>query len=239
MDLANASSKQLKTGELVSLGPYRIFWGNRHFSTDFLPKSFANLHLYSLRQIHSNKVIPAQPDRPTADGHWTTESNLALAIITADCLPVFLVAGSLPQPTIIGLHAGWKGLVGGIFSQAMAATQHLGIPPHEWTAFIGPHIQKESFLFSRSDLEPFVAEAQRLAISESEFISPSPWPVDKVHVDLKLLAQRQLEHLGLSPESIWLSSVNTFTSPEHHSYRRDKETHGRQVSLCYTERGPC
>ena len=74
-----------------------------------------HLKLLEVKQIHSNQVIRIQSDRLKtsdieADGMIIKleklENETALAIKTADCLPILY----LSQEEIALVHAGWRGL---------------------------------------------------------------------------------------------------------------------------------
>ena len=46
-----------------------------------------------LNQVHGVSAVEAAPGVvPDADAHWTASRNLPLAVLTADCLPVVLMA---------------------------------------------------------------------------------------------------------------------------------------------------
>jgi YfiH family protein len=82
------------------------------------------------RQVHGTTVLnvtgPAPPQ--DADGQATTNPNLALLVLTADCLPI-----ALASPTAVAiLHAGWRGLANGVIEEGAKA---IGGP---FTAAIGP-----------------------------------------------------------------------------------------------------
>lgn len=71
---------------------------------------------------------------PDTDGLWTDEPGIALAVLTADCVPLFLTD---PVARRIGVvHAGWRGLLGGVIE---AAVDGLG-SPERLQAFVGPSI---------------------------------------------------------------------------------------------------
>ena len=56
----------------------------------------------------------ADPDVDGVDGHVTDRTDLALGVLTADCVPVLLLA-----PWGVGaVHAGWRGLAGGVVAAA-------------------------------------------------------------------------------------------------------------------------
>src|ERR1700743_1114152 len=63
-------------------------------------------------------------DRPRFDAMVTVEKNIALGILTADCVPVlFADAGA----GVVGAaHAGWRGALTGILENTIDAMQKLG-----------------------------------------------------------------------------------------------------------------
>ena len=81
-----------------------------------------------IRQVHGTNVIrlTAPPngtaDLPEADGQATTVRGLAPLVMTADCLPV-AVAG---DGAVAMLHAGWRGLAGGVLAEGVKALRELG-----------------------------------------------------------------------------------------------------------------
>jgi len=70
-------------------------------------------------QIHEANVafvgsVPQKP--PVADGLVTDSKNLWIGVLTADCLPVFLVGEG-----VVGIvHAGWRGTLKGITFNAVS-----------------------------------------------------------------------------------------------------------------------
>ena len=74
-------------------------------------------------QHHSADVLKARPgargDR--ADGLWTDERGLPLLALAADCLPIALARANGSRPALAVLHAGWRGLLGGIAASGVAA----------------------------------------------------------------------------------------------------------------------
>jgi len=94
-------------------------------------------------QTHSNiikEVISGHEDLSDTDGVWTLKATkLTLGIKTADCAPIAFLSGD--KYGIV--HAGWRGLVGGII-ESMAE-----IMGSRATIFVGPllpqfEIQRDS-----------------------------------------------------------------------------------------------
>jgi YfiH family protein len=74
------------------------------------------------RQVHGTFVAVESDAVQEADGQVTARHGVAPMVLTADCLPVALVA-----PEAVGmLHAGWRGLAGGIVGEGVAALRGLG-----------------------------------------------------------------------------------------------------------------
>jgi polyphenol oxidase len=72
------------------------------------------------RQVHSALVHRAEAGRrgEPGDGLWTDEPGLPVLAMTADCLPIALVRDDGP-PAVAVLHAGWRGLLGGIVTRGV------------------------------------------------------------------------------------------------------------------------
>ena len=78
-----------------------------------------------LTQVHRNRCVRADfhscASAPEADAVWTSEANLGLVIQTADCVPV--VVARRDGARIGAAHGGWRGLVGGVIEQLIAAME--------------------------------------------------------------------------------------------------------------------
>jgi polyphenol oxidase len=117
--------------------------------------------LLNCRQIHSPDVMSVtQPwppsERPQADAMVTKERGLALAILTADCVPIlFADAGA----GVIGAaHAGWRGAISGVIESTLQAMEELGAARKRIAAAIGPCIWQTSYEVGPEFPAPFLAE---------------------------------------------------------------------------------
>lgn len=147
---------------------------------------------------------------PEADGHVVREPGLAPLVFVADCLPVALHGpGGLAM-----VHAGWRGLAGGIVGAAAEAVEAT-------TAAIGPGIGPccyevgEEVLAAFGDLGEGVAAGGML--------------------DLPEVARRQLARAGVAD----VRSAGLCTSCEAElffSHRRDRGRTGRQAGMAWLER---
>ena len=75
------------------------------------------------RQVHGTTVLRALAgERNTeADGLWTEEPGVPLLAMTADCLPIVLARTNGATPGVAVLHAGWRGLAGGVVAAGVEA----------------------------------------------------------------------------------------------------------------------
>ena len=106
--------------------------------------------MFGLRQTHSASVVKIDSTsdasidaRADADALITNNNGYALAILTADCVPVLFAA---PEMGVIGAaHAGWRGAVDGILEATIAMMASQGITPDQIEAVIGPAIQQANY----------------------------------------------------------------------------------------------
>jgi YfiH family protein len=144
-----------------------------------------------------------------ADGHVVRRPGLAPLVFVADCLPVALRG---PQGVAM-VHAGWRGLAGGIVAAGAEAVEATA-------AAVGPGIGRccyevrEEVLGAFQDLGEGVADGRRLDLAE---------------VARRLLARAGVERV---------ESAGLCTSCEEElffSHRRDDGRTGRQAGIAWLE----
>jgi polyphenol oxidase len=181
-----------------------------------------------LRQVHGAAVHvlrePADParshhDDPVADAAYTSRAGLVCAVQTADCLPLLLCndAGS----EVAAVHAGWRGLAGGVIEAAVAA---FAAPPAQLRAWLGPAIAAASYEVGDEVRDAFVVHAPQAAAAFTP-TRPGHWLCD-----LYLLARQRLEAAGVT--RVQGGGLDTFSDPRFFSHRRDRPT-GRFASLIW------
>lgn len=110
-----------------------------------------------LRQVHGSQVVVV--DRPgggagtEGDAAVTTHRGAALAVLTADCAPVALAS---PEGVVAVVHAGWRGLLGGVIGRTTDSMAQLG--SSTILAAIGASIGPECYEFSAADLDPLATQ---------------------------------------------------------------------------------
>jgi polyphenol oxidase len=83
-------------------------------------------------QVHGTRVVVDATVVEDADGQVATTAGTAPIVLVADCLPIALAA---PE-AVAALHAGWRGLAGGIVAEGVGAIRRAGAS--RIAAAIGP-----------------------------------------------------------------------------------------------------
>lgn len=165
-----------------------------------------------VKQIHSPVITKDQCYPFEADGiARSLADNKAIAIVTADCLPIII----LGKENFVFLHAGWRGL----HQDILKTDEVRGINPYY--AFIGPAISKTNYEVSPDFKENF---PNSLAFTESE---------QKLYFDLTKEASDQLQKLFPSI-IVECSNICTFNNNNFHSYRRN-QTASRNWNLYFPQ----
>ncbi|HUE26043.1 MAG TPA: polyphenol oxidase family protein [Solirubrobacteraceae bacterium] len=182
--------------------------------------------LAMIRQVHGSRVLRiTQADRITeadadrldleeADGQATARAGVAPMVLTADCLPIAVAGGGV----VAMLHAGWRGLSGGIIDEGLRAVRELG-GTEALAAAIGPGA-------GRCCYEVGDEVRERFASGNAD-----------VHrggtLDLKAIARAQLERAGVA--EVHDTGLCTICSPPElfFSHRRDHGVTGRQAGVAW------
>lgn len=150
-----------------------------------------------LDQVHGAGVVRLQRDwhddnAPQADAAVSTDPELAVAILVADCLPVLLAAPG----GVAGAHAGWRGLAAGVLENTVAALcAAAGCTPRDVKAWLGACIGPEAFEVGPEVLQAFGREP--LERDQPGFLyRPNPQP--RWRADLGLLARERLGGVGVT-----------------------------------------
>ncbi len=164
-----------------------------------------------LDQVHGCEVIEATAASltqvPTADAVWTRVPGLAIAVLTADCLPVVLAAR---DGSCVGVaHGGWRGLVGGVLPALVDA---MPVPGAELLAWGGPGIGVAAY-----EVGAEVASAVGVLAGAQTALTPGV-SQGKFQLDLHRLAEVSLAAAGVSHYQA--SNRCAFEDAACYSYRR-------------------
>ncbi len=180
-----------------------------------------------LTQVHGSRVIDAFDAGPSAeaDGCVTGTGGVVCAVLTADCLPIFLC--DRRSTRIAVLHAGWRGLAAGVIEEGLRKIQ---IPPANLLAWLGPAIGPSAYEVGDDVRKTFVGQDKEMAGS----FTPVPNRAGHWLADLYDIARRRLRSQGV--HAIYgglrctLRERNLF-----YSHRRDG-TCGRMASLIWLDK---
>lgn len=179
------------------------------------------------KQVHSAKVEtvtgPWRGTPPEADALVTDRSGLLIGVVTADCAPVLLA--DLDAGVVAAAHAGWRGAVGGVIENTVAAMVALGARRERIRAAIGPTIAQASYE---------VDSAMRDRFPAAEYAFFAPGKADRWQFDLPGFVAQRLELAGVAE---WedLAQDTYALEARFFSYRRathrGEPTGGRQTSV--------
>ena len=182
-----------------------------------------------LEQVHGCAVVqPPCPNGVEADASFTTRADYALAVLTADCLPVVLRLGDggaqNKTMAVAVAHAGWRGLCAGVLAatahkMAKACTRQQTqdsnsespaamLPLAHAEAWLGPAIGPASFEVGQDVYEAFNNPTVFVAGER-----PGKWLLD-----IYQAAAMQLRALGC--KHILGGGWDTLTDPDWYSHRR-------------------
>jgi polyphenol oxidase len=169
-----------------------------------------NLRLTFVHQVHGNRVLIAPGETnglPEADGQATAASEIGLAVLAADCLPVVIAS----EGAVAAVHAGWRGLATGVIDEGVRVLRELDErgPVH---AVIGP------------GAGPCCYEVGEEVHARFGTVGPE--------LDLKAIARDQLCRAGV--EVVHDVGLCTMCSPQlFFSHRRDRGITGRQAGIVW------
>lgn len=171
--------------------------------------------LATVKQIHSATCVAAEGRSGIlgeADAIIEDTPGNAIAVKTADCIPVLLVDER--RRAVAAVHAGWRGTAARIVPAAIEAmARRFGTEPADLHGAIGPGIGACCYEVGPEVMAQFGGQGRG-------------------HLDLEAENRRQLENSGVTPGRIYASHLCTMCrSDEFHSFRRDREAAGRLYSF--------
>ena len=151
------------------------------------------------------------------DGFITDKKNIPIAILTADCLSIFVY--DPVKPAIAILHAGWRGTEKNIAGEGIRKMREkFGSSPEELLVGFGPSIRSCCFEV------------------EKGFKSSFPFGLvnrdGRIFMDIALINREQLKAGGVKEENIFDPGLCTFSgNKDFFSFRKEAESAGRMISV--------
>ena len=147
-----------------------------------------------------------------ADGHAVAAPTVAVMVLTADCAPVVLAADG----AIAAVHAGWRGLAGGVLEEGVRALREVG-GRGEVVALVGP-----------------CAGACCYEVGEEVHATFGGAHRNGRLIDLRAIAHERLLAAGVV--EVRDAGACTICDERFFSHRREGARAGRQAGLAWLER---
>ncbi|OBB97068.1 laccase [Mycobacterium sp. 852002-30065_SCH5024008] len=202
-DPAAVTANRDRLAAAIGLGSHRVVWMN---------------------QVHGDRVEVVDGPRSAVDGTdalVTSTPRLALAVVTADCVPVLL--GDARAGVAAGVHAGRVGAQLGVVARTVEAMLGLGAHVEDISVLLGPAVSGRNY-----EVPAAMADEVEAALPGSRTTTAVGTP----GLDLRAGIACQLKQLGVT--AIDIDPRCTVADPTLFSHRRDAPT-GRLASLVWME----
>jgi YfiH family protein len=203
-DPAAVAANRERLAATIGLGVDRVVWMN---------------------QVHSDRVEVVEGPSDTAaddtDALVATMPGLALAVVTADCVPVLMADARAGVAAAV--HAGRVGAQRGVVARAVQAMLAVGAHPGDISVLLGPAVSGRHY-----EVPEPMADTVEAALPGSRTTTSAGTP----GLDLRAGIACQLATLGII--TIDVDPRCTVADPELFSHRRDALT-GRLASLVWLE----
>lgn len=179
-----------------------------------LPKNLKRVILPE--QVHGTKVVElktGKEDLSVTDGMITGNSSLILGIATADCAPVAFWEEDGSSWGIA--HIGWRGLVAGLGQKMLIKFDNPQV-------YIGPFLEK--FEIQKDDCYFLIKQVFGDQFFQFKVFKNQGRKDEKIFFDFKGALSQVFPKLKLDGR-------NTFDHPELASWRRDRSSSGRNITI--------
>lgn len=216
----------------------RVLWTTRVFDMSFeageRPGAYKALGIDPRRiaiphQAHGDKVVVVgsrdagrgaltrSSAFPETDAVLTNRLGQPIGVLTADCLPVLVVAPG--RRGIAAIHAGWRGMEKHIIRCALDRMRsRFGIGAHGLSVVLGPAIRACCYEVGQEFCERFPR-----AVKKRD---------GRLYFDIIAAAREELDSWGVRPGAIFDSGICTCCAEnEFFSYRRQGARAGRSMSI--------
>lgn len=211
----------------ISNGAYAGFNTAHHTGADLAEVNLARKILQEeigrpinwLNQVHGTDSCECFALEADYDAAILHDKSYAIAIQTADCLPLVLADKGGEEVAI--LHCGWRGLAGGIIAKTFAKmrteSQNLAV-------WFGVCIDAQNYEVGFEVWEKLMA----LNPDFCKSLTPSPYKINHYMLDLIKLAKIQLLELGI--DDFYYSNISSYDDPRFYSHRQNQKT-GRNATI--------
>jgi YfiH family protein len=184
------------------------------------------------RQVHGSEVADATAAAlGEADAVVGRAPGVPVAVVTADCVPILLAAPA--ARVVAAVHAGWRGLAGGVIESALRALEAAGARGGELAAVVGPHIGACCY-----EVDDPVLARLRARFGAALDAAAVPTRPGHARVDLGALARAELlRELPQAALGAFPGACTRCDAARFESHRRDGAQAGRMVHWIAAARG--
>ena len=187
--------------------------------------------LVILNQIHSNKFyfisksFKFNKKKLKGDALITNVKNIAIGVLTADCVPILIYDKNLKIISII--HAGWKGAYIGIIEKVVKFLINHGSNAKNLIAVIGPSISQKNYEIQKDFKDKFLKKDKQNKIFFKLIKNKTYFSLNKyIYSQLKKLGVNNLEIINKDT----FNPKNNFFSARR-SFKKKINDYGRNISI--------
>ncbi len=192
-------------------------------------------------QVHGREVLttrrgsPRSTEPQDADVLVSDDSDVAIAVRAADCVPLLLADSK--TGAVAAVHAGWRGTAAGAAPAAVhALAREFGTKPEDLVAAIGPSIGACCYEVGTELVDAFAAAGHPRHLIDRWFQAKPPprgsRERPKLRLDLGGANRDQLILAGVPEENIYACGLCTAMHLDVlTSYRAEKEKAGRIAGI--------
>jgi YfiH family protein len=120
-------------------------------------------NLFAMNQTHSNKIVTINENnrniqRINSDALITKIRNIAISVVTADCVPILIYEEI--NHIVACIHAGWKGAVNGIIKNTLKEIVNMG-KNNKIHVAVGPCIGVKNYEVGKEFFNKFIKEDKK------------------------------------------------------------------------------
>ncbi len=188
-------------------------------------------NIFLLHQTHSNKFVfidkkfQFNKKKIKADAIITDQTQIPIAVLTADCVPILLYENK--RNMIAAIHAGWKGAYKGIIDNVVNFMIKKGCKQKNIFAAVGPSIGKSNYNVRNDFKKKFIKKDKKNKIffSNKKNIIFFDLP-NYVKSQLKLNKIRKIDMINIDT---FKKKNNFFSARRALKLRHDD--YGRNISI--------
>jgi YfiH family protein len=193
--------------------------------------------LHRLDQVHECTTLVVEEEsrrtggNPRADALITDRVDVALAVKTADCVPILIA--DRERRAAAAIHAGWRGTARGIAAGTVLSLRtRFEIEPDALVAAIGPSIGACCYQVGPEVRAGFAGASRAPVAADVVDGWFAAGDGDRLQLDLWRANREQLEAVGVPAASIHVAGLCTACHVDRFfSYRRESARAGRMLAV--------